>query len=79
MFDMMAVLYLRRVLSGRMWSLMVWFLLFERRVPCDVDLCVASIEASFRVYGLSRLVVYYSWYVHLAWAVVWILRLVRAL
>ena len=52
---------------------------FERYVPCDVDLCVASVEAPVSVYGLSHLVVYYSSYVHLAQAVMWILRLVRDL
>ena len=39
---------------------------FERRAPCDVDLCIASVEALVSVYGLSRLIAYNSSYVHLA-------------
>ena len=52
---------------------------FERCVRCDVDLCVTSVEVPVSVYGLMHLVAYYSSYVRLARAVMWILRLVRAL
>ena len=52
---------------------------FERHAACDVNLCVSSVDALVSVYGLLRLVAYYSLYVRLAWAVTWILRLVRAL